>query len=55
MSFMLLKALNDFLLTLDAETVFPDHLLLIPTHDSPWKWQNLELLYGYYQKPSLIV
>jgi hypothetical protein len=47
---MLLKILNKTLLVSKVETVFPDHLLLIPTHDSPWEWQKFELLYGHYQK-----
>ncbi|RHZ54780.1 hypothetical protein Glove_423g50 [Diversispora epigaea] len=38
------------LLVSQVETVFPDHLLLIPTYNSPWQWQNFELLYVYYQK-----
>lgn len=50
MPFMLLKIFNNMLLVSKVETVFPDNLLLIPTHDSPWQWQNFELLYGYYQK-----
>ncbi|CAG8661461.1 7898_t:CDS:2, partial [Ambispora gerdemannii] len=50
MPFMMLKILNNKLLVSQVETVFPDHLLLIPTHDSPWQWQNFELLYIYYQK-----
>ncbi|CAG8567503.1 3221_t:CDS:2 [Diversispora eburnea] len=50
MPFIMLKILNNKLLVSHVETVFPDHLLLIPTHDSPWQWQNFELLYVYYQK-----
>ncbi|RHZ54564.1 hypothetical protein Glove_426g36 [Diversispora epigaea] len=50
MPFMILKILNNKLLVSQVETVFPDNLLLIPTHDSPWQWQNFELLYVYYQK-----
>ncbi|CAG8502250.1 6908_t:CDS:2, partial [Acaulospora morrowiae] len=50
MPFMLLKVLNNVLLVSGVETVFPDHLLLIPTHVSPWQWKDFELLYGYYQK-----
>lgn len=50
MPFIMLKILNNKLLVSHVETVFPDHLLLIPTHDSPWKWQDFELLYVYYQK-----
>ncbi|GES77802.1 hypothetical protein GLOIN_2v1805244 [Rhizophagus clarus] len=46
MPFMLLKVLNSKL----SEPVFQDNLLLIPTYDSPWQWQNFELLYGYFQK-----
>ncbi|CAG8792910.1 45284_t:CDS:2 [Gigaspora margarita] len=46
MPFIMLKILNNKLLVSHVETVFPDHLLLIPTHDSPWKWQDFELLYN---------
>ncbi|GES73730.1 hypothetical protein GLOIN_2v1805244 [Rhizophagus clarus] len=46
MPFMLLKVLNSKL----SEPVFQDNLLLIPTYDSPWQWQNFELLYGHFQK-----
>ena len=50
MPFMLLKIFNNILLVSGVETVFSDHLLLILTHDSPWQWENFELLYRYYQK-----
>ncbi|CAG8732837.1 4748_t:CDS:1, partial [Acaulospora colombiana] len=50
MPFVLLKVLNKSLKASLVETVFPDHLLFIPTHDSPWQWRDFELLYGYYQK-----
>ncbi|CAG8536916.1 11796_t:CDS:2, partial [Racocetra fulgida] len=50
MPFMILKVLNIKLLVSQVETVFPDQLLLIPTHDSLWQWQDFELLYVYYQK-----
>ncbi|GES90818.1 hypothetical protein GLOIN_2v1805244 [Rhizophagus clarus] len=46
MPFMLLKVLNSKLL----EPVFQDYLLLIPTYETPWQWQNFELLYGHFQK-----
>ncbi|GET52487.1 hypothetical protein GLOIN_2v1805244 [Rhizophagus irregularis DAOM 181602=DAOM 197198] len=51
MPFMLLKVLNNQLLVSNVvEPVFQDNLLLIPTYDSPWQWQNFESLYGHYQK-----
>ncbi|CAG8510643.1 12022_t:CDS:1 [Acaulospora colombiana] len=50
MPFMLLKMLNNKLLVSKVEKVLPDNLLLIPTHGSPWHWQNFELLYGHNQK-----
>ncbi|CAG8635862.1 10024_t:CDS:2 [Funneliformis caledonium] len=50
MPFMLLKVLNNKLLVSNVEPVFQDNLLLIPTYDSPWQWQNFELLYGHFQK-----
>ncbi|RGB40528.1 hypothetical protein C1646_687708, partial [Rhizophagus diaphanus] len=50
MPFILLKILNNILLTSNVETVFPDNLLLIPTYDVPWQWQDFKNLYGYYQK-----
>ncbi|CAG8597138.1 4343_t:CDS:2 [Ambispora gerdemannii] len=53
MPFMLLKVLNNKLLTSnveDIELVFQDNLLFIPTHETPWQWQNFELLYGHFQK-----
>ncbi len=53
MPFMLLKVLNNKLLTSnveDIEPVFQENLLFIPTHETPWQWQNFELLYGHFQK-----
>src|SRR5205085_11979335 len=50
MPFMLLKVLNNKLLVSNVEPVFQDNLLLIPTHETPWQWQNFELLYGHFQK-----
>ncbi|CAG8472137.1 18335_t:CDS:2, partial [Acaulospora morrowiae] len=49
MPFMLLKVLNNKLLISNVEPVFPDHLLLIPTHVFPWQWEDFELLYGHFQ------
>jgi hypothetical protein len=45
--FMLFKILNQMLL---PHSFFPDELLLIPTIDRPWRWQDFEYLHGYYQK-----
>ncbi|CAG8724885.1 13539_t:CDS:2, partial [Funneliformis caledonium] len=50
MPFMLLKVLNNKLLVFNVEPVFQDNLLLIPTYETPWQWQNFELLYGHFQK-----
>ncbi|GES82614.1 hypothetical protein GLOIN_2v1805244 [Rhizophagus clarus] len=53
MPFMLLKVLNNNLLisnAKDIEPVFQNDLLFIPTHETPWQWQNFELLYGHFQK-----
>ncbi|CAG8793267.1 2891_t:CDS:1, partial [Acaulospora morrowiae] len=52
MPFMLLKALNKRL-SYDVERiepVFEDNLLSIPTHETPWQWQDFECFYGHFQK-----
>ncbi|CAG8767417.1 13659_t:CDS:1, partial [Funneliformis caledonium] len=47
--FMLMKILNKMLLS-TAYLLIPDELLLIPTKDRPWRWQDFESLHGYYQR-----
>jgi len=49
MPFMLMKMLNKMLLS-TADLLFPDELLLIPTKERPWWWQDFECLHGYYQR-----
>jgi hypothetical protein len=51
MPFMLMKALNEMLLTSFKGPIIPNDLLLIPTRDCHYHyWQDLKCLHGYYQR-----
>lgn len=50
MPFVYLKVLNEALVNSPEGRIFPGDLLLIPTVQRPWQWQDFEQLHGHYQK-----
>ncbi|KAK3828337.1 MAG: hypothetical protein J3Q66DRAFT_322432 [Benniella sp.] len=50
MPFVYLRVLNEALANSLQGRIFPSDLLLIPTVQRPWQWQDFEQLHGHYQK-----
>lgn len=50
MPFVYLKVLNEVLESSPGGCIFPSELLLIPTAERPWQWQDFEQLHRHYQK-----